>query len=105
MGLLDTEDAIDVSAFLLLSQCKKVKSIFYDDFKWRDLRGKGREYLIENKDKFGSKVSFVQPKKLKNYNFDTQSFEVDPELQTFVKEFASDPVVTSHDENGFPGDA
>jgi hypothetical protein len=78
MGLLDTENAVDVSAFLLLSQCKKVKPIFYDDFKWRDLRGKGREYLINNKEKFGSKVSFVQPKKLRNYNFDSQSFEVDP---------------------------
>lgn len=76
-GRLDAEKDDHVDAYLLLMQCKNVKKLYYNDFKWDQLRKVSRTYLKDNKEKFGRRFKFIQPLKLGAYDFKEEGFKVD----------------------------
>lgn len=77
MGLLDVDKDSDVYAYLLLTQCNRIKGVAHNDFKVRELTKAAREYLSKNKGRFNSKLFFMQAKKLANYNFASNAYNIE----------------------------
>ncbi len=68
------QDHID--AFLFLTQCKKVKDFYYNDFKWERIRTLTEKYLEENKKHFSRKFKISQQLKLGVYDFEKKGFKI-----------------------------
>jgi hypothetical protein len=76
---LSDNSAID--NYLKINECDIFLQYSMNEFEWRGIRERAREYIKNNVESFPYRFKYVQPLRLRDFNFETNIFEIDPMYQ------------------------
>lgn len=81
LNKFDISDNTAVDNYLRINECDIYKEYKFNQFEWGGIREKARVYLRNNIDTFPDRFKYVQPLRLREYNPETQLFEISPDYQ------------------------
>ena len=81
LGKFDIDDDMAVDNYLRINECDIYQEYKYNQFEWNGIRKKARVYLRNNIDSFPERFKYEQPLLLREYDPETQQFEIHPKYR------------------------
>lgn len=81
IGFLDIENDTYIDNYMKINECDMYKSYAAAEFDWNQIRAATRKFIENNKSDFPTRLQFVQPLMLMEYDVKRKAFYVNPEYQ------------------------
>ncbi len=65
-----------IDDYMRINECDVFRDYYFNEFEWRGIREKTRDFLDQNKETFSKRFEFVQPLSLGEYDFSKLGFHV-----------------------------
>jgi len=107
MNRLDINNDDNIDLFLLINECDIYTDYNHNEFQWREIREVAREKIRANmKQGFSSRMKFVQPLKLGDYNPQEEGFKIVENLKIHgIRRFEIKTIDYKKDICAYPSNA
>lgn len=81
IGFINSDDDVYIDNYIKINECDLYNAYSAQEFEWKKIRTATRQLIEKNKGDFPTRLQFVQPLKLLDYDLNKKQFSVDPEFQ------------------------